>query len=44
MFAQIGANPFLQQTSYVDDIVTRDMFLKPINTTQGRSKNKEKDE
>jgi len=44
MFAQIGANPFLQQTSYVDDIVTRDMFLKPINTTQGRTKNKEKDE
>lgn len=37
MLAQRGVNPFLQ-TSYVNDIVTRDMFLKPINTTQGRVK------
>ena len=37
MLAQRGVNPFLQ-TSYVNDIVTRDMFLKPINTTQGRAK------
>lgn len=37
MIAQRGVNPFLQ-TSYVNDIVTRDMFLKPINTTQERSK------
>lgn len=38
---QRGANPFLtQQSSYVNDIVVRDMFLKPINTTQGRTKNK----
>jgi hypothetical protein len=37
---QIGANPFLtSQSSYVNDIVVRDMFLKPINTTQGRVKN-----
>ena len=37
---QRGANPFLtQQSSYVNDIVVRDMFLKPINTTQGRTKN-----
>jgi hypothetical protein len=35
---QRGANPFMQQTSYVNDIVVRDMFLKPINTTQGRNK------
>ena len=34
---QRGANPFLQ-SSYVNDVVVRDMFLKPINTTQGRSK------
>jgi hypothetical protein len=40
MLAQRGVNPFLQ-TSYVNDIVTRDMFLKPINTTQGRTKNTE---
>jgi hypothetical protein len=38
MISQRGVNPFLQ-TSYVNDIVTRDMFLKPINTTQGRTKN-----
>ena len=38
MGSQRGVNPFLQ-TSYVNDIVTRDMFLKPINTTQGRTKN-----
>ena len=37
MISQRGVNPFLQ-TSYVNDIVTRDMFLKPINTTQGRTK------
>jgi hypothetical protein len=29
---------FQLQTSYVNDVVTRDMFLKPINTTQGRTK------
>jgi hypothetical protein len=40
MLAQRGVNPFLQ-TSYVNDIVTRDIFLKPINTTQERTKNSE---
>ena len=40
MIAQRGVNPFLQ-TSYVNDIVTRDIFLKPVNTTQGRTKNSE---
>ena len=37
--SQCGTNPFMGQTSYVNDVVTRDMFLKPINTTQG-AKNK----
>jgi hypothetical protein len=41
---QRGANPFMQQTSYVNDIVVRDMFLKPINTTQGRNKPTEMNE
>jgi hypothetical protein len=41
MLSQRGVNPFLQ-TSYVNDIVTRDMFLKPINTTQGRVKQEDK--
>ena len=35
---QIGVNPFLNQTNYIDDISTRDMFLKPINTTQEKEK------
>jgi hypothetical protein len=38
---QRGANPFMQQTSYVNDIVVRDMYLKPLNTTQGKFKNSE---
>jgi len=39
---QTNANPFLTaQSSYVNDIVTRDMFLKPINTSQDKVKNDE---
>ena len=34
MVQQIGFNPFLGQTNYVDDISIRDQFLKPINTTE----------
>jgi competence protein ComGF len=40
---QRGANPFINQSTYVNDIVVRDMFLKPINTTQGRVKNNEEE-
>ena len=36
MISQRGVNPFMQ-TSYVNDIVAHDMFLKPINTTQGKT-------
>jgi hypothetical protein len=43
MIAQRGFNPFLQ-TSYVNDIVTRDMYLKPINTTFEKSKETPKEE
>jgi hypothetical protein len=43
MIAQRGVNPFLQ-TSYVNDIVTRDMFLKPINTTFEKFKETPKEE
>lgn len=43
LIAQRGINPFLQ-TSYVNDVVARDMFLKPINTTFERSKEKSKEE
>jgi hypothetical protein len=35
MVQQIGFNPFLGQTNYVEDISIRDQFLKPLNTTQG---------
>ena len=44
LISQRGVNPFSGQTSYVNDVVTRDMFLKPINTTQGRTKNQNKGE
>jgi hypothetical protein len=37
MIAQCGFNPFFQ-TNYVNDVVTRDMFLKPINTTHEKLK------
>ena len=43
LLAQRGVNPFLQ-TSYVNDIVTRDMYLKPVNTTHGREKEAVKEE
>ena len=43
MIAQRGINPFLQ-TSYVNDVVARDMFLKPVNTTFERSKEQSKEE
>jgi hypothetical protein len=43
LLAQRGVNPFLQ-TSYVNDIVTRDMYLKPVNTTHGREKETVKEE
>ena len=38
MVQQIGFNPFLNTTNYVDDIATSDAFLKPVNTTQDRIK------
>lgn len=38
MVQQIGFNPFLGQSNYADDISIRDQFLKPINTTQGATK------
>ena len=43
MIVQRGFNPFLQ-TSYVNDIVTRDMFLKPINTSQEKIKESSQEE
>ena len=43
LVSQRGVNPFLQ-TSYVNDIVARDMFLKPVNTTIGREKEKSKED
>lgn len=35
---QIGYNPFLGETNYINDISIRDQFLKPINTTQDDTK------
>ena len=39
MIQQIGNNPFLSETNYVNDISIRDQFLKPINTAGDRIKN-----
>jgi hypothetical protein len=41
---QRGTNPFMNQTSYVDDVITRDMFLKPVNTTHGKIVEENKNE
>jgi len=38
MVQQIGFNPFLGESSYVNDISIRDQFLKPVNTTQGENR------
>ncbi len=40
MVQQIGFNPFLGSTNYVDDISIRDQYLKPVNTTQGEMRQK----
>ena len=39
MIQQIGNNPFLSETNYVNDISIRDQFLKPINKAGDRVKN-----
>ena len=39
MIFQRGTNPFLQASDYVNDIVARDMFLKPKNTTFEKMEN-----
>lgn len=41
---QIGFNPFLGETNYVNDIGIRDQFMKPINTTSDLVKNKTKND
>lgn len=35
---QRGANPFLDQANYADDVTKSDMFLKPQNTTMDKIK------
>jgi hypothetical protein len=41
---QKGFNPFLNDSNYVEDIAVSDMYLKPINTTLEREKNKTKEQ
>lgn len=41
MIQQIGFNPFLGESNYIDDISVRDQYLKPINTTQGEKSKQE---
>ena len=38
MLQQIGFNPFLGESNYIEDISIRDQFLKPVNTTQGSTR------
>ena len=40
---QRGVNPFMNQTSYVNDVVVRDMFLKPVCTTHDKIKMEDKE-
>ena len=35
---QIGYNPFLSDTNYLEDITMRDKFLKPLNTSSEDNK------
>jgi hypothetical protein len=44
MLAQCGTNPFLNNNNYVQDVVTRDMFLKPMNTSTAEKSNKSNSE
>ena len=39
MIQQIGTNPFLQNTNYLNDMSIRDAYLKPKNTTIDRERN-----
>jgi hypothetical protein len=41
---QKGFNPFLNDSNYVQDISNSDMYLKPVNTTLEREKNKTNNE
>jgi len=41
MVQQIGFNPFLGESNYIDDISVRDQYLKPVNTTQGEKSKQE---
>jgi hypothetical protein len=41
---QKGFNQFLSDSNYVEDISNSDMYLKPLNTTLEREKNKPKNE
>ena len=38
MFGQINMNPFMTNNNYLDDISTRDQFLKPMATNWDREK------
>uniref|UniRef100_A0A6C0F4X3 Uncharacterized protein n=1 Tax=viral metagenome TaxID=1070528 RepID=A0A6C0F4X3_9ZZZZ len=43
MFMQVGANPFLQNNNYVNDILVQDRFLKPVSTSMEKERREEKD-
>jgi hypothetical protein len=41
MFMQVGANPFLQNSNYVNDILVQDRFLKPVSTSMEKEHKEE---
>jgi len=44
MVSQIGHNPFLDANDYVNNIVARDLFLKPKNSNADREKKRHLEE
>ena len=38
MMCQVNRNPFMPNNTYMDDVITQDQFLKPINTSMDREK------
>ena len=38
MMCQVNRNPFMPNNTYMDDVITQEQFLKPINTSSDREK------
>lgn len=38
MVCQVGQNPFMPNSNYLDDVIAHEQFLKPINSSMEREK------